>query len=56
MVFLHSRYLLDSSRIAGDLGWHPTISLDEGVEETVGWVREHLDVLKDLPTEFRFEH
>ena len=51
-----SQYLLDSSRITEDLGWQPTIGLEEGVEETVGWVREHLDVLKDLPTEFRFEH
>ena len=50
-----SRYLLDSSRIAEDLDWRPTIDLDEGIAETTDWVREHLDVLKDLPTEFHFE-
>ena len=38
-----------------DLDWHPTIGLDEGIAETTDWVREHLDVLKDLPTEFHFE-
>ena len=26
-----------------------------GLAETVGWGREHLDVLKDLRTGFRFE-
>lgn len=28
---------------------------EPGIAETVGWVREHLDVLKDLPTKFHFE-
>ncbi|MDP6086568.1 MAG: hypothetical protein QGH70_11015 [Nitrospinota bacterium] len=38
-----------------DPDWHPTISLDEGIAESVRWVRGHLDVLRDLPTESHFE-
>jgi dTDP-glucose 4,6-dehydratase len=31
------RYLLDSSKIARELGWAPTIDFDEGMAETVRW-------------------
>ena len=31
------RYLLDSSKIAGELGWKPTISFEQGIAETVQW-------------------
>ena len=31
------RYLLDSSRIQRELGWHPTVAFDEGLASTVDW-------------------
>ena len=31
------RYAIDGSRIATELGWRPTRSLDEALEETVAW-------------------
>jgi dTDP-glucose 4,6-dehydratase len=35
------RYILDSSRIAEDLGWKPSYDFDEGLRETVEWYAEH---------------
>jgi dTDP-glucose 4,6-dehydratase len=31
------RYLLDSSKIASELGWKPTIGFEQGLAETVQW-------------------
>jgi dTDP-glucose 4,6-dehydratase len=31
------RYLLDSSKIADELGWKPTVSFEQGLSETVAW-------------------
>jgi len=35
------RYLLDSSKIRRDLGWEPTIGMDDGLAATVRWYEEH---------------
>jgi dTDP-glucose 4,6-dehydratase len=45
---------LDSSRITADLGWVQAIDLDKGLDQTIAWMKQHLDVLKGLPTEFTF--
>ena len=45
---------LDSSRIAAELGLRQTVDLDKGLDDTLAWVRQHLDVLKTMPTEFIF--
>lgn len=39
------RYALDSSKMMKELGWRPTISLDEGLQQTVDWYRNHSDWL-----------
>ena len=31
------RYSLNSSKIRNELGWNPSIDLDEGLTETVNW-------------------
>ena len=31
------RYLLDSSKIASELGWKPTIPFEQGLADTVQW-------------------
>jgi UDP-glucose 4-epimerase len=36
-------YYADYSRIQKTLGWHPTISLEEGLQRTVGYYMEHHD-------------
>ncbi len=38
-------YLLDSTRARTELGWSDTHPLQDGLEETVSWVRGNLDVL-----------
>ncbi len=35
------RYAIDPSRIAGELGWRPSVTLHEGLEKTVTWYLEN---------------
>ena len=44
--------VLDSSLIASQLGWSQQIDLDQGLDRTIDWVKQHLDFLKKQPTEF----
>ncbi len=41
------RYALDSSKIKNELGWEPSLSLDEGLELTVDWYLSRTDWLKN---------
>jgi len=45
-------YLLDSTKAKTLLGWKDQISLEQGIEETIKWVRDNLDVLKQLPFDY----
>ena len=45
-------YLLDSAKAREKLGWRDQISLEQGIEETIAWVRDNLDVLKQLPFDY----
>ncbi len=31
------RYAIDSSKLAGELGWKPSLQFEEGLERTVRW-------------------
>ena len=35
------RYAIDFSRIQDELGWRPSVSIDEGLERTVQWYLDH---------------
>jgi dTDP-glucose 4,6-dehydratase len=37
------RYAIDPSRIREELGWRPSVTLDEGLEKTVEWFLGHED-------------
>ena len=37
------RLLSDNSRAVQRLGWSPKYTLDQGLDQTIAWVREHLD-------------
>ncbi len=38
------RLLSDNKLAAQLLGWHPTMSLVDGLKRTIGWVSNHLDL------------
>ncbi|MEE9145186.1 MAG: dTDP-glucose 4,6-dehydratase [Candidatus Binatia bacterium] len=37
------RYGLDATKIRSELGWQPSISLYQGLKDTIRWYREHRD-------------
>ena len=37
------RYALSTEKIQGELGWTPTVGLEEGLKRTVDWYRAHPD-------------
>ena len=41
-----NRLLSDNALAAKALDWRPTVSFDEGIAETVDWVRENLDTFR----------
>jgi dTDP-glucose 4,6-dehydratase len=45
-------YLLDSTKARKTLGWQDQISLEQGIEETIAWVRDNLDILKQVPFDY----
>jgi NAD dependent epimerase/dehydratase len=40
------RLLSDNSLAAERLGWRPEVSLDQGLAQTIAWIREHLEMYK----------
>ena len=45
-------YLLDSSKAREELGWQDQISLEQGIEETIAWVKDSLEDLKNQPQDY----
>jgi dTDP-glucose 4,6-dehydratase len=39
-------YFLDSSKLRKSIGWAETISLEQGIEETISWVKNNLQILQ----------
>jgi dTDP-glucose 4,6-dehydratase len=37
------RYSIDYAKTTRELGWQPTVSLDDGLQRTVDWYRHHAD-------------
>ena len=50
-----SQYLVDSTKIRKELGWKPSINLEEGLDETIAWAKKYLKELKPLSTEVFFQ-
>lgn len=47
-------YLLDSQKARNELGWHDKIALENGIEDTILWVKNNLNTLKKQP--FNYIH
>ena len=45
-------YKLNSNKLRKDLGWSDTINLKEGILQTIKWVDQNLNILKDLPDKY----
>lgn len=45
-------YLLESSKIRKELGWSHSVSLNDGLKETLAWVDKNLEVLQTLPADY----
>lgn len=45
-------YTIDSTKARKELGWTPRISLDEGIEQTIQWVRENLEDIVEQPLQY----
>ena len=43
-----ARYAIDPSRIRDELGWRPSVTLEEGLEKTVQWYLENEDWWRQL--------
>lgn len=37
------RYAIDASKIKNELGWHPTMDFEQGIERTIHWYLNHQD-------------
>lgn len=46
-------YLLDSSKAKTTLGWNDQIALEQGIAETIRWVQDNLEALKNEPAEYQ---
>jgi dTDP-glucose 4,6-dehydratase len=45
-------YRLDSGKIRRDLGWKDQISLEEGIDETIQWVDQFFNDLRNQPMQY----
>lgn len=45
-------YVIDSSKLRGETGWRPAVSLEEGLGEVVGWVALNWDEIRGQPLEY----
>lgn len=45
-------YTIDSSKVRKELGWTTTISLEEGLTQTVNWVRGNVEEILGSPLEY----
>lgn len=45
-------YLLNADKARKEFAWHPGVSLEAGIAETILWVKEHFEVLRHLPLHY----
>ncbi len=45
-------YLLDSSKAKKELNWECKVSLEQGIEDSIKWVKDNYDILINQPLEY----
>ena len=45
-------YLLDSGKLRENFNWHDKINLEHGLTDTLSWVDNNIEVLKNLPADY----
>ena len=45
-------YLLDNEKAKKELGWEPEISLEQGIDETIKWIKDNLEIIKQQPFDY----
>ncbi len=45
-------YLLDSGALKKNLGWSDRISLEEGLKDTIAWIDENLETIRNQPFDY----
>lgn len=48
-----SAYHLDSKKVRTELGWGDVISLEQGLDECIAWVKGNLETLKKQPLDYK---
>ena len=46
-------YLLRTEKISTSLGWQPHVSLESGLQQTIEWVKQNLDQLRQQPAQYQ---
>jgi len=47
-----SAYHLDSAKLRAELDWQDRITLEDGIEECIAWVRSNLETLRREPFDY----
>jgi dTDP-glucose 4,6-dehydratase len=47
------QYSLDSRKAEQELGWRQNITFEEGLKETIAWISDNWDFIKNQPLEYR---
>lgn len=45
-------YLLDNAKARKALAWEPRVELEEGIRDTIAWVKDNLETLKNQPQDY----
>lgn len=45
-------YLLDSQKLRHQTGWHDTVSLEQGLDQTIQWAMDNVVELKECPLDY----
>ena len=47
-----SAYLLDSAKARNTLGWQDSVTLEDGIDDSIAWVRNNFDTLLSQPPDY----